>query len=152
MAKSGITITLKGFDDLFERLREAGKDVDKAAQKAIREGARVMETELRSEAEASGVPESITREIRTKITSKDDRYTAAVGWELDGYDPRNPSAGYEAIFLNYGTVRRKTRRGKNRGAISKKAPEQQFIARAKKRAKAKIKKQQKKVLEEAIEE
>lgn len=152
MAKSGVHIDLKGFEKQLADLQKMGENVDKAASKAIKDSARIVESELRAEATASGVPASVTEEIEAKVTGKDDRYTAEIGWELGSYSSKNPSVGYIAMFLNYGAVRggtenRKTRRGQNRGKLQAR----QFIERAKKAAKPKIKRQMKKIIEEVNE-
>lgn len=151
MGKSGIKINLKGFERMLEDLQAAGGRADRVTAETMQESARTVETALRDEARASGVPDSITSEIRTKTTSGGNRYGAQVGWQLDTYDPRNPSAGYKAIFLNYGTVRRTTRSGKNRGAIPKRATTQQFIYTSKKKARPKVRKLQKEAIQKALE-
>lgn len=146
----GIKLNLKGFEKMLEDIQAAGKDVDRAAADAIRESAKVVETELRAETSASGVPADITSEIKSQTSSSGDRYTANVGWQLGTYNPQNPSAGYKAIFLNYGTVRRTTRAGKNRGAITKRTQSGQFIYSAKKKAQPKVRKIQREILKKAL--
>lgn len=142
----GIKLNLKGFEKMLEDIQAAGKDADAAAAQAISESARVVDAEIRAQAAASHVPDDITGEIRHATSQSGDRYTAEVGWRLDTYNPRDPSAGYKAIFLNYGTVRRRTKRGYNRGAIRKRSQNEQFIFRAKKQARAKIRRIQQDVL------
>lgn len=150
MAKSGIKINLKGFEKMLADIQAAGRDVDAAAAQAITESARVVDAELRTEAAESNVPDDITQQITAKTEQSADRYSASVGWKLDTYNPQNPSAGYKAIFLNYGTVRRRTRLGYNRGAIPKRAVNQQFIYRAKQRAAPKVRKIQREVLRKIL--
>lgn len=150
MARGGIKINLKGFDKMLENIKAAGGDVDGAAQRALTASAKIVENELRSEASAKGVPSDVTSEIRTHTSKGGDRYEAEVGWNLEGYSPRKPSAGYKAIFLNYGTVRRKTRKGYNRGAIHKPTRAQQFIYAAKKKAGPKVKKAQQTIMERVM--
>lgn len=142
-----LKIKINGFEKMLEHIQEAGKDVDTAAAQAIKDSASIVETELKASCAASNVPDSITREIRKKTSASAGTYSAEVGWELGAYNPKNPSTGYKAIFLNYGTVRRQTAQGKNRGAIEKKPPTQQFIVRAKKAAKPKIRKAQQRIIE-----
>lgn len=149
MAKS-IKLNLKGFEKMLADIQAAGKDVDAAAAQAIKESARVVDSELHTEAAASNVPDDITEQITTQTTQSADTYSASVGWKLGTYNPQNPSAGYKAIFLNYGTVRRQTRRGYNRGAIQKRAVNQQFIYRAKQRAAPKVRKIQREILRKAL--
>ena len=152
MAKSGIHIDLKGFEKQLAELNKKSEEIDKIASKAIKDSAKIVEAELKAEAVASAVPDSIINEMHTKVSNKDDRYTADIGWELGSYSSKNPSVGYIAMFLNYGAVRggaenRKTRRGQNRGKLQAR----QFIERAKKAAKPKIKRQMKKIIEEVNE-
>lgn len=152
MAKGGIKINLKGFEKMLADIQAAGKDVEAAAAQAITESARVVEADLRTEAAESNVPDDITQQITTQTEQDADRYSAEVGWKLGTYNPQNPSAGYKAIFLNYGTVRRRTRLGHNRGAIQKRAVNQQFIYRAKQRAAPKVRKIQREILKNALGE
>lgn len=145
----GIKLNLKGFEKMLTQLQDAGKNVDPAAKEAVSENARIVEQELRAQCQAAGVPSDIIQEIKTTTSTEGEgRYSAKVGWKLGNYDPQNPSTGYKAIFLNYGTVRRQTKRGKNRGAIHKPAKDQQFIYAAKKKSQTKVKKLQKQMLEE----
>ena len=150
MAKGGIKISLKGFDRMLEELQEAGGDVDRAAASAIRESAKVVEDELQAAATASGVPSDITSEIRTNTSKEGDRYEAEVGWIMGNYDPKKPTAGYKAVFLNFGTVRRYTFKGQYRGEIQKQPRAQQFIYRAKKNARPKVKKIQRQEILKAL--
>lgn len=152
MAKGGIKINLKGFEKMLEDLQAAGGNVERAAAETIRESARVVEAELRAETKADDIPDDIPAEIQAKTSSSGDRYEAEVGWELGTYHPADPSAGYKAIFLNYGTVRRTTKAGKNRGEIPKRKREQQFIYTAKKKAQPKVRKLQNEMLKKALED
>ena len=148
MGKSGIKINLKGFDKMLENIKEAGGDVDNAAKRAIKASANLTKNELISEARAKGVPTDITDEATWIIDNQaPDRYTARVGWDLSGgYNPKEPSAGYKAIFLNYGTPRRTTRKGYNRGEVKGR----QFIRSAKKKARPKVKEALQKIMERVM--
>lgn len=150
MGNSRLNLNLSGFEKMIANLDLASRDIDRAANSAIKESAKVVETELKSEAASKGVPSDIIQEIKTSTKHESDNYSAKVGWELESYDPRNPSAGYKAIFLNFGTVRRQTKAGKNRGEIPKRTQEQQFIYSAKKKARTKVRKVQKGVLEQIM--
>lgn len=149
---AGISISLNGFEKLLAQIKEAEKDVDTATSQIIKEDAQVFETELRASCKASNVPDDIINEITKRVQSELNVYSAEIGWKLGSYDPKNPSAGYKAIFLNYGTVRRHTAKGYDRGAIPKKPTQQQFIAQAKKKAKAKISKRHKEMLKKMLGE
>lgn len=150
MGNARLKLDLSGFEKLLSNIELASKDIDKAANAAITESAKTVENELKTEAAAKGVPSDVIQEIKVSTKHEADNYSAKVGWALGSYDPRNPSAGYKAIFLNFGTVRRKTQSGANRGEIPKRAQDQQFIYSAKKKAKTKVKKVQKEVLEKIM--
>lgn len=151
MAK-GISLSLKGFDKLLSQLKEVGEDVDAEAARIIKEDAEIVDTELKAACKSSNVPEDIINEITKTVQGSLNVYSAEVGWKLGNYNPKNPSAGYKAIFLNYGTVRRHTAKGYDRGEIPKKSTAQQFIAQAKKKAKTKISKKHKEMLKKMLGE
>lgn len=152
------------FDGLLEAVQAAGGDIDKAAKHAADECASVMHDDLVSECNASGVPASVSGAIEhsVNVTSGGNRFEIEAGWKMGAYNPDNPSAGYKAVFLNYGTPRRTTKKdrvrhafggefvtlGKNRGAIAARG----FINRAKKSAGKKVKKVQKEALQKMLKE
>lgn len=159
---AGIKLTLKGFEKMLEDLHAAGGDVDKAAKRAVDEGAKIVEQELKAECAASGVPSSVSSEITTTIEGSGNRYSAKVGWKMGNYNPNDLSAGYKAVFLNYGTGKRQTKNenvraavygewatlGRNRGQMQPRG----FITRAKENSRKKMRKVQKQILEEALKE
>ena len=51
MARGGIKINLKGFDEMLENIKNAGGDVNQAAERALTASAKIVENELRTEAE-----------------------------------------------------------------------------------------------------
>lgn len=157
---SGIKLDLKGFSKMLEELQRAGGNVNQAAQRAIDESAKIVERELKSACDSAGVPASVSNEIRTKTEGSGNRYSAEIGWKLGAYNPRNLSAGYKAIFMNYGTGHRSVSQeklraqlggqfltlGQNRGKMTA----LQFIAAGKKASKPKVKKAQQQVLDEVL--
>lgn len=159
---SGIKLDLKGFSKMLEELQRAGGNVNQAAQRAIDESAKIVESELKAACDSSGVPASVSSEIRTKTEGSGNRYSAEIGWELGTYNPQNLSAGYKAIFMNYGTGHRSIRQeklraqiggqfrtlGQNRGQMTA----LQFIAAGKKASKPKVKKIQKQLLDDVLKE
>ena len=158
---AGIKLTIK-FDPLLEKIQAANGDVSAAAMKAATESAKVVESELKAAASAAGVPSSITSAVGSeiKVENAGNRVVAEVGWKMGGYDPKNPSAGFKAAFLNFGTVRRKVKRDNirfdvggafrtldlDRGAIAGRG----FIATAREQAAPKTKKVQRAVLKETL--
>ena len=151
------------FGGMLEDIKRAGGDVGSAAAKVAKECAKTVHDELVSECSASGVPSNISREITEKVTETagGNVYTVEVGWELGNYNPKNISAGYKAVFLNYGTARRTVRNkslqhrningswvtiGENRGSVSGRG----FIARARNSANKKVKRTQKDALKDIL--
>ena len=161
--KGGVMVTV-GFADLLEKIQKAEGDIEAATWEAARKGAKVVRDELVSECNASGVPSSVSGAIAFKAErdAAGNRYACSIGWRMPEYDPRNPSPGHKAVFLNYGTPRRTVKSAAvklnvngewvtlnpNRGYIDGRG----FIGRAKKKARPKVKKMQKEVLEKIIKE
>lgn len=160
MAKIKMTLD---FTKLLEEIKDAGGDIEKAAKRVADECADVMAKELKTECDASGVPSSVSGEIRHGVTatSGGNVYEVEAGWKMGEYNPKDPSAGYKAVFLNYGTARRKTKErerrevggewvtlGTDRGAVEPRG----FISRAKDSAGKKIKKVQRDALKEMLKE
>lgn len=139
---SKAVLQLKGFDDLLEKIQKAGGSVDAAADSCLRQSAQIMELELKAQMQAAGVDgDLINRMPPPKITVKNNRYSAAVGYEKGEFDPRDPSDGHKVVFLNYGTPRR-TMHGK--------VAARGFIQAAKKKARPRIKKAQQETLEKIL--
>lgn len=159
MSTKGIKITLTGFEKKLEAMKMAGANIDTVCRQAITESAKVVETELKGACASAGVPSSISSAITTETEISGNRYSAKVGWKLGGYDPKNPSVGYKAIFLNYGTAKRFTKEravaaiggeirtlGTARGEIV----ERQFISKAKEASKPKVAKIQREIIKDAL--
>ena len=152
------------FKSLLEDIKDAGGDIEIAARKVAEECAKTMHDELVSECNVSAVPSSVSGEIQHSVTATagGNVYEIEAGWKMGEYDANNPSAGYKAVFLNYGTARRSTRKehvhhqvggqwktlGTDRGAVTARG----FIGRAKKSANKKIKKVQKNALDAMLKE
>ena len=152
------------FNGLLEKIKDAGGNIENAARRAASECAEAAHDELVSECNASGVPASVSGEIEhgVTVTAGGNVYEIKAGWKMGDYNPKNPSAGFKAVFLNYGTARRSTKEdrvihdfggefvtlGKNRGAIAARG----FIARAKKGTSKKVKKIQKEALKKMLKE
>ena len=160
MAKQ--TMLAVNFDDLAQQIREAGGNVQKAANKAAAETGAIIHDELLKQANAANVPADVTGAIREKYKNQNGVVSASVGWDLTGYDPKNLSAGYKALFASYGTKPRTTKEGGQRVFINGRwvtlgtdrgsVPASNFIKTAKKKAATKAKKAQKKVLENTLKD
>jgi HK97 gp10 family phage protein len=137
-----ITLKLDGFDDLLSEIEKAGGTIDGAAKKCLQKSADIMHDELKKQMTAANIDGGlINRMPSPEVEIEGNRYTARVGYKKGAYDPHNPSDGYKVIFANYGTPRR-SEHGQQ--------PEKRFIEKAKKKAKSKIKKTQKQMLDEIL--
>lgn len=157
---AGIKLNLKGFEKMLEEIQAAGGNVEAAAEETLNECAKVVETELHSACDAAGVPSSISSEIGVQKGKSGNRFFAKVGWKMGSYDPKNPSAGYKAVFRNYGTIRREVKDtgehatvggnwktlGTDRGAVEGTG----FISSAKESSAPKVRKIQKQKLDEIL--
>lgn len=156
----GIKLNLKGFEKMLDAIQTAGGNVEAAAEATLTECAKVVETELHAACNAAGVPSSVSSEIGVRTEKSGNRFSAKVGWKMGGYDPKNLSAGYKAVFMNYGTIRREVKDtgehatvggnwktlGKERGAVTGKG----FIAQARDASAPKVRKIQKQKLDEIL--
>ena len=77
-----------------------------------------------------------------EIQKAGNAYIARVGYAQTAYNPNNPSDYTKAIFLNYGTPHRS-----KHGKVTARG----FVAKARKKASAPIKKAQKETLEKILE-
>lgn len=147
-SKTGVAIQVNGFDSLLKKIQKAGGDIEQATWDAARAGGRVYYNILVEECKRSGVPENLINKIRFNCLreSNGNRYAVVVGWYMDNYDPANPSDGYKVVFLNYGTPRRETSKGYDRGYIDGRG----FIGRAKKKAHKPIKAAQQEFLNKLL--
>lgn len=141
MASKAI-LQLKGFDELLEKIQNAGGSIDAAADSCLRQSAQIMQAELKAQMQAAGVDSGLINAMPPpQITVDGNRYSAAVGYKKGNFDPRNPSDGYKVVFLNYGTPRR-TMHGK--------VAARGFIEKAKKKARPQIKRAQQETLEKIL--
>lgn len=137
-----IKLQLNGFDDLFEQIKAAGGTVEQATDSCLRQSAQIMQSELKSQMQKSGVDSGLVSRMPSPEVEVDGNiYTARVGYKKGAYNPDDPSDGYKVVFLNYGTPNR-TKHGK--------IPEKGFIQRAKKKARPQIKKAQQATLDKIL--
>ena len=139
---SKAVLQLHGFEELYEKIEKAGGSIDSAADSCLRQSAQIMQKELQAQMQAAGVEGNLIGAMSPpEITVKGNNYRAEVGYKKGTYDPRNPSAGYKVVFLNYGTPRR-TKHGK--------VAARGFIQAAKKKARPQIKREQQQTLEQIL--
>lgn len=145
MAKNNI-LSLTGFDDLLNDIEKAQGSAAQAAAEAVKEGADEYKKQLTAAANAADVPADLVNKIQKTVKVKNDFVSARVGWNVPAYNPKNPADAFKVIFLNYGTPRRTTRSGANRGKINPRG----FIGKAKRAARSKIKKAQENALKKIL--
>ncbi len=137
-----IKLQLDGFDELFAKIQKAGGSIDAAAADCLKKSANIMEAELKAQMSKAGVDGGLINEMPAPtIENEGNRMTARVGYKKGAYNPRDPSTGYKVVFLNYGTPKRK-----KHGKVKARG----FIAKAKKKAKPQIKRQQETTLNEIL--
>lgn len=152
MAK--MRLKVNGFDEMLERVQRAGGNVDKAARECMEKSVRVLESNLKSEAEASGAP---TSTVSHSVTSSGNIVSGETGWKLGEYDSNNPSEGYQAMFREFGTGKhsarskgkdRETAAGQNRGSTEPRP----FLAKARKKSVKPIRAIQEETLQNIVKE
>ena len=137
-----IKLQLDGFEELIKAIEKAGGSADKAVKKCMKQSAEIMQEELISQMQKSHVDADLINAMPAPQIEDDfGRVTARVGYRKGTYDPHNPSAGYKAVFINYGTPNRK-----KHGKVKKRG----YITRAKNRARPKIKQQQETALKDIL--
>lgn len=149
-----VKLTLKGFDSYLRKLEKAGGNVQKVSEKALLKSAEVFHAGLEKNVKASPMSEA-TKDAMNKdmippriVYSSDYFVVAETGFRMGTYNPKDLSGGFIAQFNEYGTVRRKTRKGKNRGSLE----EMEFTRRTHKQVDRKIRKLQEEVINEALKE
>lgn len=154
----GLKLTLTGFDEYLSDLKKAGKNVDEIATKALEQSGDILYNALKDSVKSSGMSEDTIREINNSLMKPTihknyeggevANIVCETGFRLGAYNPDDPSGGFIALFNEYGTKDRSTRSGESRGSLV----ERTFTRRAIKKTSSKIKKLQKKILEEGLEE
>lgn len=137
-----IKLKLDGFDELISKIEKADGNIDSAAESCLKNSASIMNAEIKTQMNNSGVDGGLIGRMPAPEIERDgNRITARVGYKKGAYNPRDPSDGYKAVFINFGTPRRsKHGKVKARG----------FIAKAKNKARPQIKKQQQETLNEIL--
>nr|DAJ98109.1 MAG TPA: type I neck protein [Caudoviricetes sp.] len=129
-------LQLKGFDEFLEALEEAGKKCDIEGRKCFEKCAENLQDELVDKAEKAKIPEKLIDEISEEIIEKPYLWRYSVGWKKSKPKKDILPDTYKVMFMNYGTPRRKTKKGANRGEIKSR----RFIKKAKLAAARKNKK------------
>ena len=139
-----IKLQLSGFDDLFEQIKKAEGNVDKAAEQCLQESAQIMHSELTAQMQKSGVDSDLINRMPTPELMRDgNTLIARVGYKKGAYNPDDLSDGFKVVFLNYGTPKRS-----KHGKVEAKG----FIDKAQRKAKKPIKQKQEETLKKIIGE
>ena len=110
-----VKLTLSGFDKLLSEIQDAGGEIKPATERALQSSANLATAKIRSGAEARNLgSEGI---IDPTVKWNGNRASVEVGYKLGAYNSRDLSPGYKALFTEYGTGKRSTRKGANRGAM-----------------------------------
>lgn len=137
-----IKLKLDGFDKLMKEIEKASGNVDSATKKCMQKGAEILQDEMKSKMQNAGVDSGlISRMPSAEVESDFGRFTARVGYKKGAYNPKNPSDGYKAVFLNYGTPNRK-----KHGKVKARG----FIGKAKSAARRKIQKEMENTRDEIL--
>ena len=139
-----IRLKLSGFDALFEQIKKAGGNVDKAAEQCLQESAQIMHGELSAQMQKAGVDNDLIARMPSPEIERDGNVLIArVGYKKGAYNPNDLSDGFKVVFLNYGTPKRS-----KHGKIEAMG----FIDKAQRKAKKQIKKSQEEALKKIIGE
>lgn len=157
-----VKLTLKGFDTYIKQLRDFGVNVKEVSKDALNKSARMFNDELLRQVDASPMSQE-TKDamkedlIEPKVNHVSDMLVIAdAGFRIGedyhnknlDHDENRLSGGFIALFNEYGTNYRSTKRGEFRGDLDK----MEFTARAHKASGVKIRKLQKGILEKAMKE
>lgn len=140
-------LQLEGFDELITKLQQAGREVDFECEKMFSECCKVTTDTLVERARAANLDEDLLKKMIRKKWHRYNVFHFEVGWEKPHKGKPLPDA-YKVMFINYGTPYRQTRKGEDRGRIEGRG----FIGKAKKSAKYKVKRLQKKFLEDVLKD
>lgn len=118
--KNKTMLKLTGFENFLEDLQEAGKRIDVEGRKCFEKAAENIYDELVAKAESAGLDNRLIEQISEEWDENGNanRWNYSVGWKK-AHPKANPLPDtYKVMFYNYGTPRRTTKAGYNRGAES----------------------------------
>lgn len=115
--KNKSMLQLKGFDEFIERLEAAGAKMDNEGRKCFEKCGENLYDELYLKAQQAGLDERLLEQIDERFIEDYGIWYYEVGWKKQKPSSTNPLPDvYKVMFYNYGTPRRKTKQGHNRGA------------------------------------
>ena len=115
--KSSI-LNISGFDELYQKLEQAGKNAEVEGRKLFEHCAENMYDELYDKGKAAGLPEHLLEEIEEDMREGKGRWSCEIGWKKS--KPKTPLPDtYKVMFYNYGTPSgRHTKQGGQRVQIN----------------------------------
>lgn len=140
--KQNQIVTLYGFSDWVEKIQRAvNTDIDRTIGKCFDKCANIVDAAIVEQMSKQSVPDS----LRSKKSIMKEHYGNTYIFS-DGWLRRDEKTFLKVCWLNYGTPRRQTRTGANRGKIKARY----FITNAKRSAAQRVRKVQKEALDEII--
>lgn len=114
-----MSLELKGFDELLEKLKEAGKNIDVDGRKVFENAAENMYDSLYEHSTKAGLSNRLIDKIDEEFIERTNYWHYSVGWKKQKPSKGNPIPDtYKVMFYNYGTpAERITRTGASRGQI-----------------------------------
>lgn len=116
-----LSLELKGFDELIEKLQEAGKSVDVEGRKCFEKAAENVYDSLYEQSKKAGLPESLVEQIDERFIEipNSNLWSYEVGWQKQKPSTAEPLPDtYKVLFYNYGTPSvRKAKEGGQRVMI-----------------------------------
>lgn len=152
--KSKSILQLQGFEDFLDRLQEAGASMENEGRKCFEKCAENLYDELYDKAQKAGLDNRLLEQIdETFIENQNANiWRYEVGWKKQKPTATNPLPDtYKVMFYNYGTPKRTTKTGANRGEESAHpVGSHGFIKKAKLAVRNRNKKLQKETLEKIL--
>lgn len=152
--KNKTMLQLSGFESFLEDLQEAGAKMDVEGRKCFEKCAENLYDELYKKAEQAGLDNGLLDQIDEHFIELEDAnvWSYEVGWKKQRAKKDNPLPDtYKVMFYNYGTPKRTTRLGYNRGAEpAHPIGSHGFIKKAKTAAANKNRKLQRQTLEKIL--
>lgn len=149
--KNKSILQLQGFESFLERLQEAGVAMETEGRKCFEKCAENLYDELRAKAEKAGLDNRLVEQIDEEFIENKNAniWRYEVGWKKQKPTTGNPLPDtYKVMFFNYGTPKRTTTSGANRGEeTAHPVGSHGFI----KKAKLAVRNRNKKLQEETLE-
>lgn len=139
--KNKSLLQLQGFEEFLERLEEAGASMETEGRKCFEKCAENLYDELYLKAQKAGLDNRLLEQLEEKFIEVENKnvWYYECGWKKQKPTATNPLPDtYKVMFYNYGTPKRTTKDGANRGEIKKHG----FIKKAKLAARNRNKKLQ----------